>query len=386
MTYPPSAVRIVYYTDTREIGGAEQNLVDMARIAVEANLDVWLLAPQAELVAWISERVPGAQVLRVGDDLYVEAQSPAVRVRLLLRQVRRLGGVLRTLQPSILHVNNGGFPGSDLCRLAPLTARIAGVSRRLMTVHSNPWPRDHSSSVAWVQSAADAFVWPNVDAVLCPSDAVRRGLRDRRGAPDHLLRVLHYGVDEPPTSGRIDRLRGRLAPRDEILVGMVSARPVPEKGYDVFADALRQVHEGIRGTLVGPVPEGALGGILRALDGTLVLEGVVRPIGDHYRAFDLLVVPSTEEECMPLVILEAMAAGTAVAGSELSGIPEAVDHGTTGWTFPPGDADALAALLHRAREERQSLPGLGAAGRRRWERLFTPARMRSELLAAYDLS
>lgn len=378
-------MRIAYFTDTSEIGGAEQNLADMARFAVAAGHAVWLLAPQAELVSWMAARVPGAQAIRVGDDGYVEIARHRLRLTELLRQSRRLGAVLRTLRIDLLHVNNGGFPGSDLCRLAPLAARLAGVPRRIMTVHSNPWPRERMTADARLQAVADALVWPNLDAILCPSEAVRRGLVQRRGAPEGLLRLLHYGVDEPPAASpeKVAALRGRLAPGGELLVGMVSARPVAVKGYDVFAAAMTRVGSGIRGALVGPVPGGELGRSLAALGDRLALEGVVRPIGAHYRAFDILVVPSTDEECMPLVILEAMAAATPVAGSHISGIPEAIAAGETGWTFPPGDVRALVALLREARARRDTLPAMGAAGRARWQRLFTPQTMRGGLLTLY---
>lgn len=377
-------MRIAYFTDTREIGGAEQNLVDMARVAVAAGHEVWLLAPQAELVAWMAARVPEGHALRVGDDAYFDAGAAAPKLAALLRQSRRLGGVLRGLRIDLLHVNNGGFPGSDLCRLAPLFARLAGVPRRVMTVHSNPWPRERLSDPR-VQAVADALVWPNVDAVLCPSEAVRRGLLEQRGAPAGLLHLLHYGVSEPPaaTDVEVAALRRRLAPDGELLVGMVSARPVAVKGYDVFAAAMAGVGAGIRGALVGPVPGGETGRALAALDGRVALEGIVRPIGAHYRAFDLVVVPSTAEECMPFVILEAMAASTPAAGSDLSGIPEAIVDGETGWVFPIGDATALTAIIEAARDRRDALPALGAAGRARWERLFTPQTMRDTLLALY---
>lgn len=378
-------MRVAYYTDTREIGGAEQNLVDMARAAIAAGHAVTLLAPQAELVDWMAARTPGAAARVVGDDAYFDAPTQARRGALLAAGARRIGRALRDADIELLHVNNGGFPGSDLCRLAPAAARLAGVRRRLMTVHSNPWPRERSGDVR-VQAAADGLVWRTVEAVTCPSQAVADGLVERRGAPRSLLRPLHYGVAAPAAAAEdVAAVRERLAPNGELLVGMVSARPVPEKGYDVFLEAIAQAGEGVRGALVGPVPGDGFRERAEAAAGArLVLEGEVRPIGPHYQAFDLVVVPSVAEECMPLVILEAMAAGTPVAGSRLSGIPEAIVGGETGWVFPIGDAEALAGVLRDAAAARERLPAMGAAGRERWERLFQPDVMATALRALYD--
>ena len=77
-------------------------------------------------------------------------------------------------------------------------------------------------------------------------------------------------------------------------------------------------------------------------------------------------------EGMPLVILEAMEAAVPVVASSVSGIPEVVMDGETGWLVPPEDPVALA----RALEELQRWPARGRergeAGRRRLDRLYRP--------------
>ena len=377
-------MRIVYFTDTFEIGGAERNLADMALAALDAGYEVTLMAPQATVVAYLRERVPGASMLQAGSNRYHYARGGIRRAAALTRQVPVLAAAFRRLQPALLHVNNGGFPGSDLCRLAPLAARLAGIQARVMSVHTVPWSRNHLSHQA-VQTFADGLVWKNLDAVVCPSQAVLDGLIDDRGMPRELGRLLYYGIAEPATKSESGAaLRRRLAPGDELLVGMVSNRPVAEKGYDVFIDALAGVPE-VRGVLVGPHPGPDF--VARVehlhLGGRLALEGPQRDVGSYYEAIDVLAVPSTAYECMPLVILEAMAARRPAVGSRLSGIPEAIIDGETGRTFPPGDADALSAILREAAASRGKWELMGEAGRGRWEEHFTWPSMRSELIALY---
>lgn len=85
-----------------------------------------------------------------------------------------------------------------------------------------------------------------------------------------------------------------------------------------------------------------------------------------------LVVPSVYEG-MPLVVLEAMDAAVPVVASHVSGIPEVVEDGRTGWLVPPEDpprlAAALAEVLRRPEEARRR----GEAGRRRVDERFRPA-------------
>ena len=84
-----------------------------------------------------------------------------------------------------------------------------------------------------------------------------------------------------------------------------------------------------------------------------------------------LVVPSTYEG-MPLVVLEAMEAGVPVVASRVSGIPEVVLGGETGWLVPPEDPPALAAALRDVMERPEVAAARGAAGRARVEACYRP--------------
>lgn len=84
-----------------------------------------------------------------------------------------------------------------------------------------------------------------------------------------------------------------------------------------------------------------------------------------------LVVPSVYEG-MPLVILEAMAAGLPVVASRVSGIPEVVKDGESGWLVPPEDVEALAAVLREIQEDPQEARRRGLQGRGLVESLSTP--------------
>jgi glycosyltransferase involved in cell wall biosynthesis len=48
------------------------------------------------------------------------------------------------------------------------------------------------------------------------------------------------------------------------------------------------------------------------------------------------------------VVIEAQAMGRPVIAADLGGPVETVEHGTSGWLVPPGDADALAAAIEHA--------------------------------------
>jgi glycosyltransferase involved in cell wall biosynthesis len=80
----------------------------------------------------------------------------------------------------------------------------------------------------------------------------------------------------------------------------------------------------------------------------------------------VLVLPSlTEAECHPMVLIEAMACGTPVVGSDVGGIPHVLVAGVTGLLSPPGDTQALAAACRRLLRDGGLADRMGAAGRRR---------------------
>lgn len=74
------------------------------------------------------------------------------------------------------------------------------------------------------------------------------------------------------------------------------------------------------------------------------------------------VLPSVWYENGPMAALESLAAGLPVVGSDIGGIPEMIDDGTTGVVVRPGDPSALLTGLLRA----QALPDTARAAARGW--------------------
>ncbi|MBF0624161.1 MAG: glycosyltransferase [Magnetococcales bacterium] len=79
---------------------------------------------------------------------------------------------------------------------------------------------------------------------------------------------------------------------------------------------------------------------------------------------------SGQREGIPMVLMEAMAAGLPVVASRLSGIPELVDDGVNGLLVPPGQPQPLAAALERLARDPGLRQRLGRAGRARVEEDF----------------
>lgn len=85
-----------------------------------------------------------------------------------------------------------------------------------------------------------------------------------------------------------------------------------------------------------------------------------------YQRATVVVLPSlTEAESFGMSLIEAMACGKPVVGSQIGGIPFVIDDGVDGLLVPPGDARAWADACLRLLEDRHLAGALGAAGRRK---------------------
>ena len=215
-----------------------------------------------------------------------------------------------------------------------------------------------------------AFV---ADLVLTPSAATAGEVRRDYGATE--VAVL------PNVTGGLDveaapRTGEAAAPGYLLFVGRLRIR----KGVEVLLEALRELraqHPEARLLIAG---DGEHRAALERRAAELGLGPAAVFLGrcDAPRVRGLLggaaalVVPSTYEG-MPLVVLEAMEAGVPVVASRVSGIPEVVEDGVTGWLVPPEDPEALADALVRVLEDPDGARRRGEAGRRRVDERFRPA-------------
>ena len=127
---------------------------------------------------------------------------------------------------------------------------------------------------------------------------------------------------------------------DFVFVGRIS----PEKGPLLFAEAARRA--GVRAVFVGDGPQAAE---IAARYPEAEMLGWKDPaeVKARMRAARALVFPSVWFEGQPLTVLESLAMGTPVIVSDVCAGREAVEDGVSGLWFRSGDADSLAAALHR---------------------------------------
>ena len=79
----------------------------------------------------------------------------------------------------------------------------------------------------------------------------------------------------------------------------------------------------------------------------------------------IAVVPSTWNEPLAQVAIEAMLVGRAVVASDVGGLRDLIEHRATGLMVPPGDPGSLAAALDSLLDDPEMRQRMGAKGRLR---------------------
>lgn len=96
------------------------------------------------------------------------------------------------------------------------------------------------------------------------------------------------------------------------------------------------------------------------LQDRVILTGYREDIPSLLKSFDVFCLPSFSEG-LPVSILEAMAAGTPVSGSDVKGIREVISHNGTGLLFPSNDDGVLAGALEELMKDRALRESLSKA-------------------------
>lgn len=192
------------------------------------------------------------------------------------------------------------------------------------------------------------------------------------------LHVVHCGID-PALFDSPAPLPDGPDPKNPLRLVCIG-RFAEQKGQLLLVEAMARVRAPVHLTLVGdgPLAPDLRAAIARAgladrvtLPGWLDEAGVRAALAGAH----MMVLPSFAEG-LPVVLMEAMAAGRPAIATWVAGIPELMQDGRTGWLVPAGDAGLLAEAIDRAASTpRETLEAMGRAAR---QRAFARHDMRAE--------
>lgn len=284
---------------------------------------------------------------------------------------------------------------SDL-RLGALLVSLRPSLRLFFTDHmgvtrpkKDPYHRWAYGKVTRIFSISEATRARNLAAFPLPPERIHR---------------LYLGIDPAPYAPSLDggarlALRRELGVTDGAVAIGLPGRLTPGKGQCVWLEALARLsetHPGIawHGVLIGGVmaAEGsneeyvaelrqrvvALG-----LEPRITFAGFRRDLPRLFEALDIVCVPS-RNEAFGLSVIEAMAAGKAVVGSNSGAIPELLGC-STGRLVAPDDPQCWAEVMAELAADTTLRSRLGGAAREKVLKDFTLSGHVAHLVEEYSV-
>jgi glycosyltransferase involved in cell wall biosynthesis len=302
----------------------------------------------------------------------------SMQTRFDLRPATRLARLAREQPYALIHSHT---PRAAL--VGWLAALLAGVP----LVHHIHSPTAADSTRKWqdrLNARIERLSLCGVSAVIAVSQSMA-AYAAAQGIDETRIRVVPNGV---PAVGPLAR---RTPPGAKWTLGTVALFR-PRKGLEVLLDALALLGgQGldVRLRAVGEFESAAYRMKIERQVARLAIGDRVDWIGfsddvpGELARFDLFVLPSLFGEGLPMVILEAMAAGVPVVGTRVEGVREAIRDGVDGRIVEPGDPAGLASVIGQFVRGQADWPSLRAAAHRRQARLFSDYTMAQGVAEVY---
>ncbi len=346
-------VALVCPYDLAVPGGVQAHVMQLARHLDQLGDRVAVVAPNSDFRA----QYP-VDVVSVGATRAVRFNGSVAPIALGARAWSRTRDALRQLDPAIVHVHEPLVP-----MVGPAAVRHAAAPV-VATFHAYA----ERQGIYRLVARAMRGTARRIDARIAVSRAAQDYHARALGARHSEFAIVPNGVDVAAHK-RVDVAGGGTQP-NVLFVGRLERR----KGLAVLIDAfvaLRQSRDATL-TVVGDGPE--RDACVARLPATI--RDDVRFLGRlsgeqlavERASADVTVVPALGGESFGIVLIEALAAGSAVIASDLPGFRDVLDGGVHGRLVPPGDVARLAQALADELDEVDTRGQRAAAARRHVQR------------------
>ncbi|GBF35373.1 glycosyl transferase group 1 [Desulfocucumis palustris] len=324
-------VRVLHVIGGGEFGGAERHILNLATAMDPQRVAITVCCLFAD------------PFVKVARDVGINALAIPMRHKMDLSIITKLRDVIKKEEIDIVHTH--GVRANLVGRVA---AKLAGRDTVVTTVHSL-LAQDYPGMFSRL---ANMFIERASRGLTTHFIAVSGGLQKallQQGIPEKKITVIYNGLNPEDFIAKLPlgTWRVNMGIEPDVSLVAIIGRLHPVKGHRIFLRAAAEILKNrpeVRFVVVGCGPErdrleeyANLLGISEAV----LFTGFVDNVADILPNLNLLVIPSLWEG-FGLTALEAMVAGVPVVATSVGGLPEVVEHGSTGLLVPPGDDAALA--------------------------------------------
>jgi L-malate glycosyltransferase len=313
-----------------------------------------------------------------------------LRYPLFAYNVLRIRRIIKKEKPSIVHINNGGYPGAYSCSAAVYAARLAGVKNIVYVV--NNIPLQAFSFRRKLEFWMDAYISKNVSVFVTGSAYAGKklmgALRFQAGQYVTIPNTISdRSADETPLETR----RRLGIPDNQVIianVGIMEERKGQRYLIEAYGMMLKEMGKE-HNTVLVIEGKGTLKDALKKQAEDLGIEKNIRfieekNIYDIYTCLDIFVLPSIGSEDFPNVILEVMSHGKPVIGTRIAGIPEQVSDHINGLIVEPKDAVSLKDALIWLVSDRGLREKMGLESRKTFNERFRRDIIVGKYINLYD--
>ncbi|MET0628804.1 MAG: glycosyltransferase family 4 protein [Acidimicrobiia bacterium] len=322
------------------VGGVQGQVLGLARSLRELGVDARVIAP-------CDGPPPMAGIVSVGPSTRIPSNGSVAPIASGRAVARRTFEALRSFSPDVVHLHEPFAPGANHAALVGTTLPAVG------TFHSA-----RSGRNGWYDTFRTGLR-PMLKRLSVATAVSADAARQVELTFHTECEILANGVDV----AQYEHAEPWPAPIRPAI--MFVGRHEPRKGLAVLLDAFARLDRDATLWVVGDGPQTPE---LRRTSPPNV-EWLGRVSEDEkasrLRAACLACFPAIEGESFGVVLLEAMASGTAVVASDIDGYRTVARDGSEALLVPPSDPDALAAALRRALDDQRTRDDLIVAGRAR---------------------
>ena len=221
------------------------------------------------------------------------------------------------------------------------------------------------------------------DTIVTVSNAVANHVKQSRFVKEDQVRVIYNGVDNAvyhPMQAYAVREKFGIQ-QDSLVIGMIG-RVNAWKGQGDFLEAVTPILKANAQAvafLAGSAFEGEEWRV-EELEAKIAASSVASQIKridyyskttELYNMFDIFVLPSTNPDPLPTVVLEAMACGKPVVGYRHGGVCEMVAEGINGLLTTPNQPAELSKVIQELVENPEKRNQFGQASITRQRELFS---------------
>ncbi len=366
----PQKIKVLFLYWHLDYGGAEVGLLTTLRHINRERFQCTVLC--------MEKKGPiGVEIEKLGIKVIYLNSAPRLFNIIL---VWKVFCILRKLEIDILHTS---------LFYANFFGRVASLTRKIPITITEERSMYYEKKIyhVWIDRLLARFT----DKIIVCSMSVLNFTMKQEKIPFEKFYLIYNGVDEDrfSISSSKSELRRRYGfSADQFIIGTVGSI-IPKKGHKFLIEAARNFCPQMPDCKVLIVGEGSSKKDLEDLvqkenlTDFFVFMGARKDIPELMKLMDVFVLSSLQEG-FPRVLVEAMYMGLPVIASSVSGVPELVLDGETGFLVPPGNSKSICEKVLILNSDNDLRNKMGTKARERIQERFLSKHYLNKLEALYD--